>query len=166
MTFRIRPTTLENKAIVELILAASYGTLLKGFYDESILASAVPFMSTAQPALLGCGTYYIAENGPIAGACGGWTTAVPGGSVPEDKSIAHIRHVATHPGHLRKGLARRIIERCFSEAKTAGVARFSCFSSLAAVAFYESVGFHQVEEKSVAFKPDLIFPMMEMGMDL
>lgn len=166
MTFSIRPTTLDDKEAVEPILAASYGTLLKGFYEDSILARAVPYMSKAQPALLTSGTYYIAEENGVAGACGGWTTAVPGGIGSEDTSVAHIRHVATHPDHLRKGLARNIMQRCFSEAKNSGVIRFSCYSSLAAVAFYESIGFMQIDEKSVTFKPDLIFPMMEMTMDL
>lgn len=166
MTFAIRPTTLADKDSVDLILAASYGMLLEGFYDARILATAVPFMSKAQPALLTCGTYYIVENGQIAGACGGWTTAVPGGIGTADKSIAHIRHVATHPDHLRKGLARMLMEHCFSQAKAAGVMQLSCFSSLAAIAFYESVGFKQIGEKAVAFKQNLIFPMMEMRMDL
>lgn len=166
MTFVIRPTTLEDKDTIEPILAASYGTLLAGFYEEDTLARAVPFMSKAQPALLTSGTYYIAEKNGVAGACGGWTTAVPGGRGAEDKSTAHIRHVATHPDHLRKGLARSIMEHCFSEAQTAGIMRFSCFSSLAAIAFYESVGFRSLAEKLVTFKPGLTFPMMEMELVL
>lgn len=166
MTFTIRPTTLEDKESIELILAASYGTLLEGFYDANILASAMPFMSTAQPALLNSGTYYIAECDGVAGACGGWTITVPGGKGIEDKELAHIRHVATHPDHLRKGLARYIMKHCFAEAKAAGVLRLSCFSSLAAVPFYESVGFSKIKEKSVNFTPDIQFPMMEMGMVL
>lgn len=166
MTFVIRPTTLEDKDTIEPILAASYGTLLAGFYEEETLARAVPFMSKAQPALLASGTYYIIEKNGVAAACGGWTTAVPGGARAEDKTIAHIRHVATHPDHLRKGLARNIMEHCFLEAKAAGVKRFSCYSSLAAITFYESVGFRPLAEKLVTFKPDLTFPMMEMELVL
>ncbi|MEP0520028.1 MAG: GNAT family N-acetyltransferase [Hyphomicrobiales bacterium] len=166
MTFIIRPTTLADKDSVEFILAASYGTLLEGFYDAHLLANAVPYMSKAQTALLTSGTYYLVEHGTTAGACGGWTTAVPGGIEAEDKSVAHIRHVATHPDHLRKGLARKLMEYCFDEAKAEGVKHFSCFSSLAAVAFYESVGFKKIEEKAVTFKKGLVFPMMEMGLEL
>lgn len=147
-------------------MAASYGTLLKGFYDADILANAVPYMSKAQPALLTSGTYYIIKSGAIAGACGGWTNAVPGGLGRPDRTIAHIRHVATHPDHLRKGLARKLMEQCFFDAKAAGALQFSCFSSLAAVTFYESVGFSTVQEKSVDFTADISFPMMEMKLIL
>lgn len=166
MTINLRTTTLDDQAIVENILAASYGTLMKGFYSQDVLASAVPFMSKAQPALLTSGTYYLAGINGQTGACGGWTKAVPGGEGAEDPAVAHVRHVATHPDHLRKGLARALMAHCFKEAKLAGATRFSCFSSLSAVEFYQSIGFRPIAEKSVAFKTGIQFPMMEMGLVL
>ncbi|MGJ8531281.1 MAG: GNAT family N-acetyltransferase [Alphaproteobacteria bacterium] len=166
MSFSIRPTTLADKDAIEPILEASYSTLLQGFYDADTLARAVPIMSKAQPDLLTSGTYYAATIDEKIVACGGWTLAVPGTKKVRDASIAHIRHVATHPDHLRKGLAKAIMTHCFDAAQAIGVTKFSCFSSLAAVTFYESVGFIAGEQKTVSFAPDLPFPMVVMTLKL
>lgn len=166
MSITIRSTTLADKDAIEPILEASYSTLLQGFYDAETLARAVPIMSKAQPALLTSGTYYAAIIDDKIIACGGWTFAVPGSTAEEDGKIAHIRHVATHPDHLRKGLAKAIMAHCFETAEAMGASQFSCFSSLAAVSFYESVGFIAGEQQTVSFAPDLPFPMVVMTMDL
>lgn len=166
MSITIRPTTLADKEAIEPILEASYSTLLQGFYDADTLTRAVPIMSKAQPTLLTSGTYYAAIiDGKIV-ACGGWTLAVPGSTKAQDSNIGHIRHVATHPDHLRKGLAKAIMAHCFEDARASGVTQFSCFSSLAAVAFYESVGFVAGEQQTVSFAPDLPFPMIVMTLEL
>jgi len=43
-------------------------------YPAELLARAVPLMARANPALLRCGTYYLAQGpeGDVLG-CGGWT---------------------------------------------------------------------------------------------
>ena len=162
----IRPTTLADNAAIEPILQASYSLLLQGFYDADTLTRAVPIMGKAQPDLLTSGTYYAATIDDKIVACGGWTLAVPGTSKVQDANIAHIRHVATHPDHLRKGLAKAIMAHCFEAARAIGVTQVSCFSSLAAVPFYESVGFAAVEQRTIAFAPDLPFPIVTMTLEL
>lgn len=163
MNFQIRPAILADKDDIEPILEASYSTLLKGFYDADILARAVPIMSKAQPHLLSSGTYYVATIDQKIVACGGWTLETPGTKkVKPGASVAHIRHVATHPDHLRNGLAKAIMNHCFAQARAIGVTEFSCFSSLAAVPFYQSVGFIPGAQKTVSFAPDLPFPMVVM----
>ncbi len=128
-TITIRPTTAADLAAVDTLLAASYPTLLKRDYAPSVLVTALPLISRANPALLRSGTYFIAEDAEgQALAAGGWTRSAPQGGVglPE---IGHIRHVATHPDHLRKGLAQAILTRVLSDALAAGVERMICQST-------------------------------------
>lgn len=166
MNATIRPARLTDKKAIEPILLASYSTLLQGFYEADTLARAVPIMSKAQPALLNSGTYHVATVDGNIVACGGWTLDSPGGGAKKpERNTAHIRHVATHPGHVRKGLAKAILQRCIEQACARGVTQFSCFSSLAAVPFYENVGFIAGEQQTVSFAPDLPFPMIVMTLN-
>lgn len=165
-TLELRPCTLADREIVEAILTVSYGALLKGFYPDGVLQQAVPFMSVAQPALLKSGTYYLMFVDGEPAACGGWSRVMPGAKKRYITGTAHIRHVATHPDFLRKGLARRILDHSFDAAKKRKAVKMSCFSSLSAVAFYKSVGFHEIGKKSVQFTGDLAFDMMVMERSL
>ena len=105
MTFDIRVATIRDLAAVDELLARSYPKLLKADYPPSILVTALPLISRAQPALLRSGTYYVADDPDhgIVGA-GGWT---------RDKavrSLGHIRHVATDDRQLRRGIAKALIQ--------------------------------------------------------
>jgi GNAT superfamily N-acetyltransferase len=161
-TITIRPTTQGDLAAVDALLAASYPTLLKRDYAPSVLVTALPLISRAQPALLRSGTYYLAEDGTgRALAAGGWSRGAPQGGVgiPE---IGHVRHVATHPDHLRKGLAQAILTRVLADALAAGVERMICQSTKTAVPFYQAMGFRARGEILVALRPGITFPAVEM----
>lgn len=161
-TITIRPTTEHDLAAVDALLAASYPALLKRDYAPSVLVTALPLISRANPALLRSGSYYIAETGEgQVLAAGGWTRSPPQGGVglPE---IGHVRHVATHPAHLREGLAQAIVTRVLSDALAAGVERMICQSTRTAVPFYRAMGFRARGEIIVVLRPGITFPAVEM----
>jgi GNAT superfamily N-acetyltransferase len=140
------------------LLAASYPALMRGAYDAAVLAAALGPMTRANPALLASGTYYLAElpDGSLAG-CGGWTPERPGtGAVVA--GLAHIRHFATRPDRLGRGIGRAIWQTCRVRAHAAGVRRFECYASLNAVGFYAALGFVPVRRMEVALGPDVAFP--------
>ena len=58
----IRPSTLSDLAAVDALLARTYPKLLKADYPPSVLVTALPLISRAQPKLLTCGTYYVVED--------------------------------------------------------------------------------------------------------
>ena len=96
-TFWIRTANPADTEAVTALLAASYSTLLSASYESELLGRGLAHFTKANPTLLSCGTYYVAERetGDLVG-CGGWTAAEPGtGNVTEGE--AHIRHFATHP---------------------------------------------------------------------
>jgi GNAT superfamily N-acetyltransferase len=145
----IRHATPADAEALSALILASYSTLYRGWYSDEELAAAVPLMSKANPHLLSSGTYYVAElAGNIAG-CGGWTETPPGGGEIVE-GTAHIRHFATHPDHLRKGVARALIERCCADARERRVSLFKCMSSLPAEGFYARLGFRRVGQADFA----------------
>jgi GNAT superfamily N-acetyltransferase len=157
----IRPTTTEDLSVVDALLQASYPVLLKPDYAPSTLVTCLPLITRANPELLRCGTYYIAEDGEGALAAGGWTHGAPQGGVgPRD--VGHIRHVVTHPRALRRGLARSLIERSFRAARTSGVRWMMCQSTRTAEPFYASMGFQRRGEIDVRLRPGISFPAVEM----
>ncbi len=122
----------------------------------------MPALTRPNPVLLESGTFYVAEapSGQLAG-CGGWTFECPGSgeAVPR---LAHIRHFATHPEWLRKGIGRMIYARCESAASSAGACEFQCFAGLNAVAFYEALGFKSISRMDLSLGPDVTFPVALM----
>jgi GNAT superfamily N-acetyltransferase len=160
----IRTATPDDAAMLSVLLAASY-TALKGSYDPHGFDSALPLMATANPKLLASGTYYIAEIGGQAAGCGGWSTEKPGtGEIAE--GVGHIRHYATHPAFLRRGVGRRLLDHCIDEARRSGISIMMSQSTLPAEPFYASAGFRRLGLIDVAMAPGVVLPAVEMQLEL
>jgi len=131
-----------------------------------MLRSALPHMITANPKLLASGTYYVAEaeQGNLVG-CGGWTVARPGsGEIVEGEG--HIRHFATHPNLVRRGVGANLLARCFSTARHHSIRKLYCFSTLGAERFYEAFGFKRIGPIEVPMGQSLMFPAILMTANL
>ena len=152
---------------VDALLARSYPALLKGHYPPSVLVTAIPLISKAQPRLLASGTYFVVLNaeGAIVGA-GGWTSVAPGGGRKLDASTGHIRHVVTDHRETRRGIGSTLMARILESAKAAGIRRLDCYSTLMAVPFYAASGFEEVEAVSLELRPGIEFPAVLMRRDL
>ncbi|MEX0310296.1 MAG: GNAT family N-acetyltransferase [Tateyamaria sp.] len=156
----IRPTTKADLAAVDALLARTYPKLLKADYPPSVLVTALPVISRAQPQLLVCGTYYVVEeDGAVLGA-GGWTPDC------KDSSLGHIRHVVTDDRALRRGVGRRLMTHCFDVARADGVSKMECWATRTAVPFYEAVGFRRVGLIDVQLGEGITFPSVRMMLDL
>lgn len=162
----LRPATVADLAAVDALIASSYRALLKRDYPPSVLVTALPLISRANPVLLRSGSYYLTEDGEgRVLAAGGWSRSPPQGG-PGRPDIGHVRAVATHPGHLRKGLAQAILTRAMTDALSAGVARMVCQSTRTAVPFYTAMGFRPRGEIEIALRPGITFPAVEMDRPL
>lgn len=145
---------------VSIVTAASYHALLIADYPAETLAKIVPLISQAKPELLSSGTYYAAVENDQMIAVGGWSKTRPGtNSLIE--GLGHIRHVATHPAHLRKGAAGLIMRHSLEEAKAAGMTEMECLSTRTAEQFYAKCGFQRFLEKDVLIA-GVPFPSIEM----
>ena len=148
---------------VSRVLRASYGALMKPRYSADLLTRLLPLITEANPALLAGGTYYVALiEGTVAG-CGGWTLARPGApDRPIDPALAHVRHFATDPAFVRRGVGRALIERCLADAGARGVTTFEAYATLVSEGFYRSAGFETLGQIVVSITPDVDLPSLHM----
>ncbi|MCH2078804.1 MAG: GNAT family N-acetyltransferase [Rhodobacteraceae bacterium] len=157
MEFSIRPATPADTASVDALLQRTYPRLLKADYLPSVLVGAIPAMTRAQPALMSCGTYFLAEatDGAIVGA-GGWTRD------RRRRTKGHVRHVVTDDRTLRLGVGRALMEHSFATAKAAGIKEMECWATLTAVRFYKAVGFREIGPMNVQLQGAIDFPAIRM----
>lgn len=159
---RLRVAMPEDADAVASVLRPSYSELMAVAYPAELLARALPLITRANPKLLSSGRYYLVEakTDELAG-CGGWSAHPPGASEPDPRR-AHIRHFATHPAWLRRGVGRRLYARCEAEARAAGFNRFECWASLNGEAFYAALGFRQLERIETPMAGGIRFPAVRM----
>lgn len=153
----LRRADADDIAGVDALLARSYPRLLKADYPPSLQVTAIPLISRANPRLVASGRYYLAvtPEDEILGA-GGWSSSIKGGDTGE------VRHVVTDHRYLRQGIATRIIETIFTEARRNGLARLDCLATLTAHSFYSAVGFETDGPVTVGLRPGISFPVIRM----
>jgi GNAT superfamily N-acetyltransferase len=164
--FAVRTASPKDAEAVSGLLQASYQSLMAFGYEPVLFARAFPILAKANPMLLSCGTWYVAEvpnaDGALIG-CGGWTRQRPEApNDPVDPAVGYIRHFATHPSSTRRGVGRALFGRCLTDARAAKVCSFECFSSLGAEAFYRALGFETVEPMNLALGENLTVPCIRM----
>ena len=153
----LRTATATDISAVDALLARSFPRLLKADYPPSVMVTAVPLIARARPGLVASGRYYLAEDaeGRLLGA-GGWS--LRGGAL----GVAEVRHLATDPGALRQGIARRIVGSVLDAARDAGLERIGCLSTRTAVPFYEAMGFRGAGAVDVTLSAGIVFPAVRM----
>jgi len=161
-TFVTRPATGADLAAIDALLGRSYPALLKGAYPPSLLVTAIPLISKAQPHLVASGTYFVVADGDEIVGAGGWTRAVPGTRGGASQGIGHIRHVVTDHRRVRQGIGRRLMAHTFETARAGGITTLECYSTLMAVPFYASVGFDMLGDMSIPLRPGIDFPAVHM----
>lgn len=160
-TLTLRAAEPTDMDALDALFGRSYPVLLKPDYAPSVLVTAVPLISKAQPALIATGTFFVACNGEDIVGAGGWTMQAPGGR-PGTRGIGHIRHVVTDHTRTRQGIARRLMEHIVLHAHASGMTQLHCQSTRTAVPFYEAMGFVQQSEIEVPLRPGISFPAVFM----
>ena len=164
--YAVRLATPSDAEGVTALLKASYPVLMHGAYEETVLAAALPAMTEANPDLLSSGSYFVAvaHQACIVG-CGG-ISAVRPGTAEAQTGVGHVRHFATHPEWLRRGIGRRIMQRSVERAREVGLCVLECYSSLNAVDFYAAEGFVAVAEVTVPIAGRYPLPAILMRRDI
>ncbi len=154
--FHIRPSDRHDLTELDALFARAYPKLMKPDYPPSVLVTALPLISKAQPALLTSGTFYVAEaeDGTLVGA-GGWTRR-------RQRGVADLRHVVTADRQVRRGIGRAIFARIFAEASAAGTRLLDAKATRTAVPFYQAMGFTPLGPIDVDLRPGITFPAIQM----
>ncbi len=158
----LRATTRADLTRIDALLSRTYPALLKHDYPPSLLVTAIPLISRAQPALVASGRYFavLTPDDEIVGA-GGVTISAPPGR-PARRGVGHIRHVVTDHRRTRQGIGRALMEHIFATAKDDGMSTLECLSTLTAVPFYAACGFSRVAPVTVPLRPGIDFPVILM----
>jgi GNAT superfamily N-acetyltransferase len=160
-TLTLRAATKADLAAVDLLLSESYPRLLAADYAPSLLVTAVPLISRAQPDLVLSGRYFVAIAGDAVVAAGGWSAGAPGKGVAT-AGLGHVRHVVTDWRFQRRGIGRALMTAVLADARAAGVSGMECLSTLTAEPFYASLGFRARGPVMVALRPGIDFPAIRM----
>jgi GNAT superfamily N-acetyltransferase len=131
----------EDEAVVDALMKQSASVLFPRFYDERQAASAVRYVSRADPLLLRDGTYFVLESGGEMVACGGWS-----------------RRDRLHTG----GLGRRILEECEAAARSEGFSRLILTATLPGLPLYEAYGFERTGDVEVTMPDGVSIPCVAM----
>ncbi len=156
LTLTVRPAHPGDLGALDALLARAYPRLLSRDYPPSTMVTALPLIARANPELLYCGTYYVAEDteGALVGA-GGWTRK-------RYRHSGEVRHVVTSDRHTRRGIGRAILEKTITTAREAGLAHLDCAATRTAVPFYRALGFTGDREYLLELRPGITFPAIEM----
>ena len=157
----LRSATAADIAGIDALLARTYPRLLKADYPPSLLVMAIPRIARAQPGLATSGTYHVAtdDEGRIL-AAGGWSFGSP--AERPDPGTGQVRHVVTDDRLTRRGLGRAILTRVMDEARSHGLTRLDCLSTLTAAPYYRALGFTAERRITVALGPGLDVPVIAM----
>ena len=157
-----RPSTPEDMDAVQAVLLASYPVFMAPLYDASVLSTALPVITRAQPALVASGTYWVGERAGQVLAVGGWTQAAPGRADAVVEGLGHVRHVAVHPKAGGQGLGRALMGAVMAQARAQGMRRLRAWSTLNAVPFYRALGFEDPQPLSVLLGGGTVLPSMQL----
>lgn len=160
-TLTLRPADISDAEALNSLFGQSYPALLKADYPPSVLVTAVPLMSKAQPALIASGSFFVICDGHDIVGAGGWSMQAPGGK-PGMRGIGHIRHVVTDHRRTREGIGRALMEHIVLHAKGSGMTQLHCQSTRTAVPFYTALGFVAQGEIDVPLRPGIEFPAIFM----
>ena len=79
---------------------------------------------------------------------------------------ANVRHLVTDADHVRRGVARAILDHSIKAAKAAGAIWMHCLATRTAVPFYQAANFDVMGDMHVALAPGVDFPAIAMRRDL
>ena len=162
----LRLATPADIPALRRLIEASVRGLSAGYYTEAQAEKrACGTCSGRTRRLIADRTYYvITDEGGELVAAGGWgrRRTLHGGDqmkAADDPLLdpatdaARIRAFFVHPAWARRGLARRLFERCAADAFTAGFRSLELMATLPGEPLYRALGF-EPRDRSAAALPD------------
>jgi N-acetylglutamate synthase-like GNAT family acetyltransferase len=163
--FTVRAATPADAAAIDALIAQSYGTLMQPVYNHDLLIRALPKLLRTRPGLLSGGTYFVADAGGVLLGAGGWSEATPFGRLGPAEN-GHMRRIAVLPTAVRHGVGSLLAQHALEQAQLRGVKRMFSLSTLAAVRFFDNLGFISSGEVDLTIEPGVQLPAVQMSLDL
>ena len=175
MTLPLRLAKPSDVPALRQLIERAVRELSRGYYTESQIENALRHVFGPDTQLVADGTYYAIESGVgELVASGGWgrRRTLYGGDQTkgtEDPLLnpatdpARVRAFFVHPDWARRGLARRLFERCRDDAVAAGFRGMELMATLPGVPLYQALGFAVIEESAFEFPDGERLPLIRMG---
>jgi GNAT superfamily N-acetyltransferase len=160
----LRHATRADVPRLRELIDCSVRALSANYYTSAQIESALRHVFGPDTQLIDDGTYFVIEDGAGLVAAGGWSRrrTLYGGDqmksaadplLDSTTEPARIRAFYVHPGWARRGLARRLFERCAADAGRAGFRAMELMATLPGEPLYLALGFAAVE-RTTAELPD------------
>lgn len=173
----LRTARHEDIPVLVSLIDASVRGLSRGFYSPAQVASGLRYVFGPDTQLIDDGTYFVVEEGAALVAAGGWSRrrTLYGGDqakqgpdplLDPSSEPARIRAFFVHPSHARRGLGRRIFERCAQDARAAGFTALELMATLPGEPLYRALGFAPLRHDSPRLPDGETLPMVYMRLEL
>jgi GNAT superfamily N-acetyltransferase len=177
-TPELRLARLDEADAIDALMKASTRDLFPAWYEAEQTAAAIEYVASVDRDLIADGTYFVAEADGALVASGGWSRRdklyAGAGEAAGDARLldpatepARIRAMFVRSDWTRRGLGRRILERCEAAARAEGFSRLVLGATLPGRPLYEAFGFRATEDEVVTMPNgvDIAAVMMEMPLD-
>ncbi|HEY0545662.1 MAG TPA: GNAT family N-acetyltransferase [Pyrinomonadaceae bacterium] len=177
MEYVIRKATLDDRAAIEGLIAASARGLSYEDYSEAQVEAAIESVFGVDTELVRDGTYFVADAGGLLVGCGGWSKrrtlfggdrygARDSGELDPKIDAAKIRAFFVHPDWARKGIGRAILERCEAEAAGYGFRTLELMATLPGIKLYAAHGYAAGERVEYELEGGVRIEFVKMRKDL
>lgn len=172
--FTVRLAVAADEPALEDLIPLSVRTLQAGHYSPAQRAAALGPVFGVDRALIGDGTYFVAEFAGMIIGCGGWSRrqAQFGGDrarTGEDlfldpaRDPARVRAFFVHPAWARRGVGTAILRAAETAIAAAGFTRIMMVATLAGEPLYARHGYVAEERYDVPLSGGLALPVVRMG---
>ena len=173
----IRRATLDDKPVLETLIAESSRGLSRQDYTSEQIEAALGTAWGIDTELIADGTYFAVEAEGHVVACGGWSrrktlfgSDARAGRESElldpAREAARVRAFFVHPEWARKGIGRALLDRCEAEAKEAGFRSMELMATLPGRRLYEACGYRAGEPMEYPLASGLTIRFVPMRKDL
>jgi GNAT superfamily N-acetyltransferase len=161
------------RGLIELAVRA----LSVSYYTAAQIESALRYVFGPDTQLIADRSYYVIESDGDLVAAGGWSrrrTLYGGDQMKETEDPllepatepARIRAFFVHPAWARRGLGRRLFERCAGDAARAGFRKLELMATLPGEPLYRALGFAPLERGAVSLPDGETLPVVRMARPL
>ena len=175
---QLRLATPDDIPGLRALIEQSVRALSVGYYSVSQVESALRYVFGPDTLLIADRTYYVIESeAGVLVAAGGWSrrrTLYGGDQMKgaEDPLLdpateaARIRAFFVHPAWARRGLGRRLFERCAADAARAGFRSMELMATLPGEPLYRALGFAPLERTTAPLPGGETLPVVRMARSL
>lgn len=175
MELTIRLATTDDIPALGALVEAAVRGIGPSIYGPQQIESGLRYifgLDTRQ--LIADGTYYVAELGGELIGAGGWSrrpTLYRGDQARAEepalldpaRDAARIRAFYVHPRWARRGIGRRLLQRCETAAHGAGFSRLELVATLPGAPLYSAGGFVTTRAVEVQMPDGVTLPCMHMA---